>query len=110
MNLGEEDLQNENLFPSIAELSDKCGMEIKEETWCSSYIFEYSKRHYFKGSEVAGALKKASRVANESNSGLPTLSNRIAIVSSSGVSVSGADLHPQAGFFLATLEDSIILD
>ena len=43
---------------TIAELSDKCGMEIKkEDTWCSSYLFEYSKRYYFKGTEVAGALK-----------------------------------------------------
>ena len=95
---------------TIAELSDKCGMEIKkEDTWCSSYLFEYSKRYYFKGAEVAGELKKASRVANESNSGLPTLSNRIASVSSAGLSESGADLHPQAGFFLATLEACIIL-
>ena len=96
---------------TIASLSDTCGMEIKkEETWCSSYLFEYSKRYYFKGAEVGGALKKASRVANESNSGLPTLSNRVASVSSAGVSVAGADTRPQAGFFLATLEACIILD
>ena len=86
-------------------------MEIKkEETWCSAYLFEYSKRYYFKGAEVGGELKKASRVANESNSGLPTLSNRVASVSSAGVSVAGADTRPQAGFILATLEACIILD
>ena len=61
----------------------------KEETWISTILFEYGKRFYIHGAPVSSALKRASKVSVEGNTGISTLSSEIASVFSNGVAIAG---------------------
>lgn len=93
----------------LAGVSDDLGVELKgEETWVSTLLFEYSKQCHLKGVPVSTGLKRASKIANESNTGLPTLANGVSSVFSGGVGVSSADQDPAAAYVLSVVEAAII--
>lgn len=55
-------------------------------------------------------MKKASRIASESNDGILTLSNRVSSIFSGGVAVVNTDVHPGPGYLLACVEAAAVLD
>ncbi|CAM1332799.1 Uncharacterised protein at_DN2622 [Pycnogonum litorale] len=95
----------------LAKESKNVGLELKEsETWSSSCLFEYSKIYHYQGAEVSCGLKLASKIANEANDGLPTLSNKVSSISSAGVAVAGADPYPMMAYLLMKMELCTLLD
>lgn len=83
---------SEAFVNTLGEYSDQAGMELKrEETWSSTVRFEYSKRYHLYRVPVSNALKRASKIVTETNSGLPTFSNIISSIFLGGVTVAGVD-------------------
>ena len=71
----------------------------------SSSLFEYSKEYHYDGCPVSLGLKKASKMANESNDSIPTLSNRLSSLSS----IAKVDHSPTPGFLCSMIESGIVL-
>lgn len=85
--------------------STDLGLLLKpEETWVSTVLFEYGKTYHFQGAAVSNSLKRASRIASDSNDGIQSFSNRISSIFSAGMSVAGADTSPEMAYLLALIE------
>ncbi|APG78645.1 RNA-dependent RNA polymerase [Beihai rhabdo-like virus 5] len=83
----------------------KIGLTLKpSETWASSNLFEYSKKYYYRGTEVSTALKTASKTGSLTNNDFNTVSNGVAGAFSSGVTIASSDNAPFAAYMLACVE------
>lgn len=95
----------------LSNLSEALGMCLKkEETWTSTVLFEYAKALHLFGVPVSCGMKKASKIANESNTGVSTISNRLYSLFSGGVSVAAANPDPGPAYLLSIVEASIVFD
>ena len=95
---------------ALTQLASYGGLQLKkEETWISTVLFEYGKRFYILGAPVSSALKRASKVSVEGNTGISTLSSEIASVFSNGVAVAGSDHTPVCGYFCSLIAGAFIL-
>ena len=99
-----------NYLDELGRLAADGGLQLKkEETWISTILFEYGKRFYIHGAPVSSALKRASKVSVEGNTGISTLSSEIASVFSNGVAIAGSDHTPVCGYFCSLVAGAFIL-
>ncbi|DAZ87903.1 TPA_asm: hypothetical protein [Girado virus 3] len=100
-----------HLTEAISSKFEKIGLILKpEETWYSRFLFEYSKKYFYKGVEVPSIIKKVIRLGLDINNGIYTFSNSISSVFSSGISVAGCDVSPDIAYFMSIFEASFLLD
>ncbi|DAZ87892.1 TPA_asm: hypothetical protein [Girado virus 1] len=100
-----------NLIKEISLRFSKIGLILKaEETWYSMFLFEYSKKHFYKGLEISSTIKKVIRLGLDINDGIYTFSNALASIFSSGISIAGTDVIPDLAYYMSVFEASFLLD
>lgn len=83
----------------------RAGIPIKkEEFWISTLIFEFSRKYFFCGAQMSGALKRISRVASEANQTIQTLNGDISGIFSLCTAAAAEDKTPIPSYITTVFE------
>lgn len=74
-----------NFVDLIRKTSAEYNQQLKvDETWVSCSLYVYGKEFYWRGRTLPAAIKKASRILDDTNDILPSVDNRVATLHTGG--------------------------
>jgi hypothetical protein len=89
---------------------DKVKIKMKaNETWVAACLYEYNKRHCWKGAQVPCAFKKIARIHGDANEPFPTISEDISTAFGTCAAVCSDEHFQSAPYIMALIETQYIL-
>ncbi len=94
----------------LIEVFEKIGLPIKaEESWCSTSLFAYGKDLIHEGAYLPIVIKKLARVMPDTNDLLPTLTNSLSTIFSSGYAACCKGYEVSIPYCVALIESYLYL-